>query len=128
VATGPFIEPASAPSPNLFGIGGKTATPTPTPPPPQVPPTPTPQAFAGETGAPDMQGEFTDLTPASLFARLATERDTGQLIVEKQPVMKEIFLVDGVPEFVASNVASERFGEYLVSKGVISPGELSMAL
>jgi serine/threonine-protein kinase len=123
VSTGPFIEPASAPSPSLFGPGASTPTP-----PVQVTPTPTPQAFAGETGAPDMQGEFSEMTAAALFARLATDRDTGQLIVERAPVMKEIFLVDGVPEFVASNVSSERFGEYLVGKGVISPGELSMAL
>ena len=106
--TGPFIEPASAPSPPLRMEG-----------------TPTPGVDADR---PDQKGEFTDVTPARLFARLATERDTGQLVIERGSVLKEIFLVDGVPEFVSSNVPQERFGEYLVSKGVISPGELSMAL
>ena len=76
----------------------------------------------------DQGGEFGVMTPARLFARLAAERATGQLVVERGPVSKEIFLVDGAPEFVSSNVPSERFGEYLVAKGVISPGELSMAL
>jgi serine/threonine-protein kinase len=76
----------------------------------------------------DLGGEFGEMTPARLFARLASERGTGQLVVERGPVSKEIYLVDGAPEFVSSNVPSERFGEYLVAKGVISPGELSMAL
>jgi len=106
--SGPFIEPASVPTPPVHT---------------QSPPTPL------EEGEPaDQKGEFADISPARLFARLATERDTGLLIVERGPVLKEIFFVDGVPEFVASNVPSERFGEYLVSQGVISAGELSMAL
>ena len=69
-----------------------------------------------------------DLSAARLFARLAIGRETGLLVVERGRVVKEIFLVEGVPEFVSSNVPSERFGEYLVQKGVISPGELAMAL
>ncbi len=76
----------------------------------------------------EVGGEFGDMTPARLFARLAAERATGQLVVERGPVTKEIFLVEGAPEFVTSNVPSERFGEHLVQKGVISAGELSMAL
>ena len=35
---------------------------------------------------------------------------------------------DGQPEYVSSNVASELFGNYLVSKSVLSDGELAMAL
>ena len=111
VDTGPFIEPASSPStptPQFKGDG-----------------TPTP---VEDTGSADLKGDFSDTSAARLFARLATERDTGQLTVERGSISKEIFLVDGVPEFVSSNVPAERFGEYLVSKGVISPGELSMAL
>jgi serine/threonine-protein kinase len=124
--TGPFIEPASVPTPS-----GTTPTPSvridgPATPSVRIdgPSTPTPI----ENDRPDLRGDFGEVTPARLFARLATDRETGQLVVENGEVVKEIFLVDGVPEFVASNVASERFGEYLVAHGVISPGELSMAL
>src|SRR5581483_64330 len=106
--TGPFIEPASAPRPPTPILG-----------------TPTP---VEDPDAPDQKGEFADVSPARLFARLAAERETGQLVIERPPVVKEIFLVDGAPEFVASNAPAERFGEYLVARGVISPGELSMAL
>jgi serine/threonine-protein kinase len=73
-------------------------------------------------------GQFVETSPARLLSRLAAERETGQLVVERGPVTKEIYLVDGAPEFVSSNVPAERFGEYLVARGVISPGELSMAL
>ncbi|HEY7956864.1 MAG TPA: protein kinase [Polyangia bacterium] len=118
--TGPFIEPASAPTP-AFSVEQEEAT----TPPLRLEGTPTP---VEEVETPDQKGDLGDVTPARLFARLATERDTGELTIERQGVIKEIYLVDGVPEFVSSNVPSERFGEYLVGRGVISPGELSMAL
>src|SRR6185436_13497534 len=43
-------------------------------------------------------------------------------------IKKEIYVRDGQPEYVSSNVASELFGNYLVTKGVLSDGELAMAL
>lgn len=105
--TGPFIEDASAP--NITIEGGGTPTPI-------------------DAEPADLKGDLADVSPVRLFARLATDRETGQLVVEHGNVTKEIFLVDGAPEFVSSNVPSERFGEYLVARGVISAGELSMAL
>jgi serine/threonine-protein kinase len=105
--TGPFIEDASAPKITIEDSG------------------PTP---VEEVEPPDLKGDLADLSPVRLFARLATDRETGQLVVERGDVTKEIFLVDGAPEFVSSNVPAERFGEYLVARGVISAGELSMAL
>jgi serine/threonine-protein kinase len=105
--TGPYIEPASAPGPRPALVVEGTAE---------------------EGDAPDLAGDFATVTPAALFARLATARETGLLMVERAGVVKEIFFVNGAPEYVASNVPSERFGEYLMQKGVISPGELSMAL
>jgi serine/threonine-protein kinase len=77
---------------------------------------------------PDGKGDFVDVSPVRVFARLAADRETGELVVERSGVKKEIFLVDGAPEFVTSNLPTERFGEYLVARGVISAGELSMAL
>jgi serine/threonine protein kinase len=107
--TGPFIEDASGPKITIED-NGNARTPV-------------------ETVEPaDLKGELSDVSPVRLLARLATDRETGQLIVERNSVEKEIFLVDGAPEFVSSNVPSERFGEYLVARGVISAGELSMAL
>jgi hypothetical protein len=60
--------------------------------------------------------------------RLMTTRATGLLLVAVGGIKKEIYVRDGQPEYVSSNVASELFGNYLVSKGVLSDGELAMAL
>jgi serine/threonine protein kinase len=106
--SGPFIEEASAPRISEDSPGGRTPV--------------------EDEEPPDLKGDLADVSPVRLLARLATDRETGQLIVERSGVTKEIFLVDGAPEFVSSNVPSERFGEYLVARGVISAGELSMAL
>ncbi|MDB4966085.1 MAG: serine/threonine protein kinase [Myxococcales bacterium] len=108
--TGPFIEDASSPKITIEGDLGAGRTPV------------------EDVEPPDLRGELADLSPVRLLARLAADRETGQLIIERGEITKEIFLVDGAPEFVSSNVPAERFGEYLVARGVISAGELSMAL
>jgi serine/threonine-protein kinase len=80
------------------------------------------------TKVPDEEGDLAAVSPTRVFCRLAAAAETGLLIVKCSAIRKEVFLVDGAPEFVSSNLASELLGEYLVSKGVISSGELSMAL
>ena len=62
------------------------------------------------------------------LAQVLLERDTGLLLFEQGSVRKEIYVVDGTPEFVSSNLASELLGEFLVARGVITRGELDMAL
>jgi serine/threonine-protein kinase len=117
IDTGPFIEPASAPTPRASA--------------PSMSPNLTASATNLMSALPesgDLRGDFREITPTRLFARLASDRETGQLLVERGSIVKEIFFVDGTPEYVSSNIPSERFGEYLVARGVISAGELSMAL
>ncbi|PIE18520.1 MAG: hypothetical protein CSA65_04340 [Proteobacteria bacterium] len=63
-----------------------------------------------------------------LLFRLATDEETGLLMLQRGEEVKEIHLVDGDPRSVASNRGDELFGQYLVRKRVISNGELSMAL
>ncbi len=62
------------------------------------------------------------------LGRVLLERETGLLLFEQSSIRKEIYVVDGAPEFVSSNLASELLGEYLVARGVVSRGELDMAL
>jgi serine/threonine-protein kinase len=57
-----------------------------------------------------------------------TAKSTGLLVVAVGGIKKEIYIRDGQPEFVTSNVASELFGNYLITKGVLADGELAMAL
>lgn len=77
---------------------------------------------------PDDRGDLAQVPPIRVLCRLAVARATGLLVVSIGSIKKEIFLVGGQPEYVASNLASELFGEYLVAHKVISEGELSMAL
>jgi len=78
-----------------------------------------------------MTDEYVDLEHGGIvgaLARALVERETALLICENGAARKEVYLKDGVPEFVTSNLAGELLGEYLVSKGVIARGELDMAL
>jgi serine/threonine protein kinase len=89
---------------------------------------PTPPALADIAEPPDDAGEFHTTSPLRVLFRLMTARATGLLVVAIGGIKKEIYVRDGQPEYVSSNVASELFGNYLVTKGVLSDGELAMAL
>ncbi|MGE0870750.1 MAG: serine/threonine protein kinase [Kofleriaceae bacterium] len=91
-------------------------------------PRPTPPALAEIAEPPDDSGEFSTTPPMRVLFRLMTARATGLLVVAVGGIKKDIYVRDGQPEYVSSNVASELFGNYLVSKGVLSDGELAMAL
>ena len=89
---------------------------------------PTPPALADIAEDPDDAGDFSVTSPLRVLFRLMTARATGLLVVAVGGIKKEIYVRDGQPEYVSSNVASELFGNYLVTKGVLSDGELAMAL
>ena len=89
---------------------------------------PTPPALSEIADPPDDAGEFSTTSPLRVLFRLMTARATGLLLVAVGGIRKEIYVRDGQPEYVSSNVASELFGNYLVSKNVLSDGELAMAL
>ncbi len=89
---------------------------------------PTPPALADIAEPPDDAGDFSLTSPLRVLFRLMTARATGLLVVAVGGIKKEIYVRDGQPEYVSSNVASELFGNYLVTKGVLSDGELAMAL
>jgi hypothetical protein len=89
---------------------------------------PVPPTLAEIPEPPDDTGEFSVTPPLRVLFRLMTARATGLLVVAVGGVKKDIYVRDGMPEYVASNVASELFGNYLVTKGVLSDGELAMAL
>lgn len=62
------------------------------------------------------------------IAETAIAKDTGLWLCEQGGVRKEIYVQNGVPEFVSSNLAGEMLGEFLVQQNVISRGELDMSL
>ncbi|HET9626153.1 MAG TPA: DUF4388 domain-containing protein, partial [Kofleriaceae bacterium] len=89
---------------------------------------PSPPALSDIVDQPDDAGDFATTSPLRVLFRLMTTRATGLLLVAVGGIKKEIYVRDGQPEYVSSNVASELFGNYLVSKSVLSDGELAMAL
>jgi len=77
---------------------------------------------------PDDRGELQDTPALRVLFRLAVARATGLLRVSVGGIRKDIYLEDGRPTYVSSNVRSELFGEYLIAQRALSDGELSMAL
>lgn len=87
-----------------------------------------PPAHEEITDTPARSGDLREEPALEVLWRLTAERASGLLQVSVGGIRKEIFFRRGVPEFVASNVAGELFGAYLVREGAISSAELDMAL
>lgn len=77
---------------------------------------------------PDMRRNFAGGGFARGLAETAAGRETGLWLCEQGGARKEVYVQNGVPEFVGSNLAGEMLGEFLVARSVISRGELDMAL
>ena len=80
------------------------------------------------TETPAQQGELGKTSPIKVLFQLVSSRADGLLVVSVGGIRKEIYIKDGMPTYVSSNMASELFGAYLVQEGAVSSGELDMAL
>jgi hypothetical protein len=59
---------------------------------------------------------------------LSRAKGTGMLALEgRAGVLKEAYLVEGQPQFVSSNIESERLGNYLIEQGALTPQALARA-
>lgn len=89
------------------------------------PPPPPPQAFNDDVvpSAPGT-GVLTDNLPALITAFHLT-RETGELGLQRGKVKKVVYFQEGVPVFGMSNLAADRFGQFLVRVGKIKPEELN---
>jgi serine/threonine-protein kinase len=77
---------------------------------------------------PTETGDFTAEPPLRVLHRLTGGTQLGLLVVTVGAIKKEIYVRDGIPEYVSSNAAAELFGNWLVQQGLLSHGELAMAL
>lgn len=77
---------------------------------------------------PDIRRNFAGGGFVRGLAETAVGRATGLWLCEQGSSRKEVYVQDGVPEFVGSNIAGEMLGEYLVARGVLSRGQLDTAL
>jgi serine/threonine protein kinase len=67
------------------------------------------------------------LLPSRIF-QLVVKRETGMLLLKDGDRKKKIYIVEGVPEFVASTDKHELLGEQLVARGQVLRMEVDMAL
>ena len=74
-------------------------------------------------------GDLRDRAVVSVVYNLAKTRATGMLSLEgRAGVLKEVYFVDGQPQFVNSNVEKERLGNFLIEAGALTPQSLQRAL
>jgi serine/threonine-protein kinase len=73
-------------------------------------------------------GEIAQHPVLQVAYQLAKSKGTGMLALEgRAGVLKEAYFVDGQPQFVSSNVESERLGNYLIQQGALTPQALARA-
>jgi hypothetical protein len=78
---------------------------------------------------PAESGDLRQVSPIRLLYRLARARAKGLLVLEgRAGILKEAYLDDGDPQFVSSNVTSERLGDFLVAQGAVTPQALQRAV
>jgi serine/threonine protein kinase len=74
------------------------------------------------------QGELVTLMPMDLVGAISSSGRTGLLTLERDDVLKEAYFRGGDPIFVGSNDPQERFGNFLVDRGLLTEKELEGAL
>ncbi len=77
---------------------------------------------------PDIAGGLGAISPLRGLSDVTVAGETGLLRFERDHEVKEVFLQMGAPESVNSSVPGDRFGAYLVARGVLRQAELEMAL
>ncbi len=78
---------------------------------------------------PAESGDLKQTSPIALIHRLARDKQVGLLVLEgRAGILKEAFFAEGHPQFVSSNVTSERLGDFLIGEGVITPQQLARAV
>jgi serine/threonine-protein kinase len=78
---------------------------------------------------PRESGDIKDQPVMRVVYRLAKNRVTGMLSLEgRAGVLKEVYFLEGQPQFVNSNVETERFGNFLIQQGVLNQQSLQRAL
>lgn len=105
-------EPEPAPAPTIVPLARKETLP---PPPPAL-------------LAVSDRGNIEDVPFARLLGNLFAARATGQLLLKKGSVKKIVYLRQGIPVFVKSNLVTECLGQVMVAEKMISEDECKRSL
>ncbi len=93
-----------------------------------IPPVPVAtNVVAGPKKRASRQGELRDNFPG-LISAFYLSRETGELYCQKGKVKKVVYFEGGQPVFALSNLAADRFGQFLVRVGKIDPQQLQQAV
>ena len=111
-------------SAELSGADLHAAPPPRGPVPGKRPPPPPKEALAEAAGRRGTRtGNLGDNLPGLINA-FYLARETGELSVQKGKVKKVVYFEAGTPVFALSNLAADRFGQFLVRVGKIRPEQL----
>ena len=84
---------------------------------------------AVEAPGPREVGDLREQPVMRVVYRLSKNHGTGMLALEgRAGVLKEVYFVEGQPQFVNSNVEAERLGTYLIQAGALTPQSLQRAV
>jgi len=87
-----------------------------------------PEGVEGGSGPRDV-GELKETPVLRLLYQLAKTKATGMLSLEgRAGVLKEAYITDGQPQYVSSNVDSERLGNFLLQQQALTPQALQRAV
>jgi serine/threonine-protein kinase len=86
---------------------------------------PSPTGVSGPP--PTKSGNLQMLSPMRMLANLAIASETGLLRVTGMKIIRDIYLVRGVPESLDSSDSTDQFGQYLVARGIVRARDLAMA-
>ncbi len=79
---------------------------------------------SAEESDPDLaasyQGLLAEVSFPRLFYRMAIAKEDGRLVLNRPGLKKQIYMRRGMPEFVQSDLKSERLGEFLMDRGIIT--------
>jgi len=72
---------------------------------------------------PVIQGTVEEGTLAELMVHLLRRASVGVLRFDKDGARRDVYFTNGLPVFAESNLLTETFGRWLISRGVLSPGQ-----
>jgi len=88
-----------------------------------------PEQPAEQASGPREIGDLREQPVLRVVYKLARTKGTGMLALEgRAGVLKEAYFLEGQPQFVNSNVESERLGNFLLEQKALSPQALQRAL
>lgn len=90
-------------------------------------PAPAPDVVPLDAEVPE-KGDLAEVPFATLLGRLYRARASGALMLRKSSVKKIVYLTEGIPVFVKSNLLSECLGRIMVQERLISQEECDESL